>query len=147
MDISTDHIRSRSAEVCQPLRHPLGRPCWVTLVFYLLKFGFETPVFKGTGLAATHGNSFHPFEQHSPFFFSLCFSFRGEGKVGSYVTRRHWDAVRRGGGGSDAWGTKWAVLKQQTTQAHTDTHKHKIDGRHESSGQSRSSLLRSRRTA
>lgn len=31
---------------------------------------------------------------------------------------------RWGAGGADVWGTKWAVLKQQTTQSRTHTHTH-----------------------
>lgn len=61
-----------------------------------------------------HGNSFHPFE-HCPAFLAL--SVWGEGKVASYVTKRHFTAVSRLMY-EDRNGQCW------NSRPHTHTHRH-----------------------
>lgn len=120
MDISgqssgTDCIRTRSAEVCQLLQTSISRPiklCFLNTCICSLRpkdtvekllllaeiavwsrqYTNAAAVLCEKSTISTHGNSFHPSEHSTPF---LSFSFRGEGKVASYVTKRHFSVVRR----------------------------------------------------
>ncbi len=142
MDISgqssgTDHIRTRSAEVCQLLQTSISRPiklCFLNtcicslrpkdtvekllllaeIALWSWQFANAAAVLCAKGTIATHGNSFHPSEQSTHF---LPFSFRGEGKVASYVTKCHFSAVRRLMY-EDRNGQCW------TSRPHTHTHRY-----------------------
>lgn len=97
MDISgqssgTDHIRTRSAEVCQLLKRPLedqsncvcstlmylfspppryckerSITCWNFSLKSLLCKNNQLPCVQSMSVITTHGNSFHPFEHSTPF--------------------------------------------------------------------------------
>lgn len=139
MDISgqssgTDHIRTRSAEVCQLLKRPLEDQsnCVCSTLVYLfsvppryckessitcLNFSLKSLLCKNEQLSCVQS-----MKQFSPIWAqrSLSSSFRGEGKVASYVTKRHFDAVRRLM--YEGWnGQCWNSRPHTHTQMHTNT--------------------------
>lgn len=145
MDISgqsfgMDHIKTSSAEVCHPLLTSIKKPikrCFLntassvysTRKILLWNFYFNlkslfcynaskipfVSIFKQTfpfSIWAQHASPFSPLLS--------TFSLRGEGKVASYVTKRHFTAVRRLMY-EDRNGQCWNSRPHTHTQIHTNT--------------------------